>query len=120
MGADLILVALPISEQTIGSIAGLREKISEIDFEDAGHFHWAESCGVDCDEGDYEEARDFLNDAVTDLVIPLMSGKPLPRDVVTMTLGGSEYMFSGGMSWGDNPTESFDQILALAESGIMD
>ena len=42
------------------------------------------------------------------------------RDLAHMTLGETSYMFSGGMSWGDQPSEACDYIKLIEESGLFD
>ena len=41
------------------------------------------------------------------------------RDVGSICLKNTNYIVSGGMSWGDMPTEAFDAISMLDFSGIM-
>jgi hypothetical protein len=41
------------------------------------------------------------------------------RDTTNMTLEGKEYVFSGGMSWGDLPSEACDYIHWLDETGVL-
>lgn len=38
-----------------------------------------------------------------------------PRDADVWFLEGNQYWVSGGMSWGDTPTEAFNHIVFLAE-----
>jgi len=41
------------------------------------------------------------------------------RDVGGMVLGDTSYAISGGMSWGDSPTEAMSFIRVLDMSGVM-
>lgn len=40
------------------------------------------------------------------------------RDVGEVSLEGKSYLMTGGMSWGDIPTDAFSMINAIAWSGI--
>ena len=72
--------------------------------------------------GDYPEpeevevlqnVRDVLSNAI-DLV-----HDPDRRDISLIDIEDpGQYALSGGMSWGDSPTESFDPMLALQISGL--
>lgn len=44
----------------------------------------------------------------------------LPRDVTTLTVNGEEYWVTGGLTWGDPPTDSFWFIEALEEIQLFD
>lgn len=50
----------------------------------------------------------------------MLFGTTYSRDVTEMFLGGAYYIFSGGMSWGDQPTESYELISLVSESGVTD
>lgn len=45
---------------------------------------------------------------------------PKLRDLLVFKLRGERYVFSGGPSWGDSPTESFDSVNMLAEAEIFE
>ena len=38
----------------------------------------------------------------------------LPRDCGTIVLDGTNYVMTGGMSWGDDPTESYELVWWLS------
>lgn len=40
------------------------------------------------------------------------------RETVEFELGGRTYVFSGGLSWGDPPTDAYEQIELLDQSGV--
>ena len=42
------------------------------------------------------------------------------RDIMAMTLNGVHYLFSGGLSWGENPSDAMAPINILWESGVLD
>lgn len=60
-----------------------------------------------------QDVRDTLFSAI-DLVVD-----PDRRDQSFIHIAEpGEYVISGGMSWGDSPTESFDPMMALQMSGL--
>lgn len=42
------------------------------------------------------------------------------RDIAVMNVADRLYYFTGGMSWGDNPTDSYDKVNVLGLSGLLD
>ena len=42
------------------------------------------------------------------------------RECITFEHKGDKILITGGLSWGDNPTETFGAISDLDESGILD
>jgi hypothetical protein len=62
----------------------------------------------------HEYARKRLLDAVEDYVVGYR------RDVAAIWVDGRHYLFTGGMSWGDQPTDAFDYIGMVGISGIFD
>jgi hypothetical protein len=56
-----------------------------------------------------------LLEAYDEVMMPL--GR---RDVETISVGPIQVVVSGGMSWGDAPTEGMDYLLLLAWSGVFD
>jgi hypothetical protein len=61
------------------------------------------------------EARDFI---VQELVSDLDVFFEWRRDTVVLTFGHKKYVFSGGMSWGDEPTEAGPALNRIAMTGI--
>lgn len=73
------------------------------------------------DEHDIEQAggptlaaqsvRNYLHDALDLLASP-------PRDMSIHEIEGKEWAFTGGMTPGDDPTESWQFIIALSEADV--
>ena len=63
-----------------------------------------------------EEVRAYLTQAID----YLFYSEGYLRDVTEVNIKGSWFLFSGGMSWGDLPTESFSYINAINMCGITD
>ncbi len=66
--------------------------------------------------------RQRLEDAVTSII-----GGPEKeelsfwrRDLAHMNLGGVAYIFTGGMSWGDLPTEACTELALIEAAGLFD
>jgi hypothetical protein len=59
--------------------------------------------------------REKLKEAVEELI---GEGVGWRRDITHMTLNDVRYIFSGGMSWGDQPSEACDLISLIDVSGI--
>ena len=41
-----------------------------------------------------------------------------PRDTGTLVIHRQEYIVTGGLSWGDSPTDSFEDVMLLDYSGV--
>lgn len=59
------------------------------------------------------DLRAALHQALTELL-------GYRRDVTSMDFGGRCYWLTGGMSWGDTPTDSYEWIAALNWIGLFD
>jgi len=65
-------------------------------------------------DDDLEDFREMIGAAIDEIF-----GNPLPpRDVNIVCLGGQWWVVTGGMSWGDDPTESFAAVTALEYLGV--
>jgi len=64
--------------------------------------------------------RELIRLKLKDAADDLLDVHNYKRDIAYMTLNGSSYIFSGGMSWGDLPTESCDIINLINMSGLFD
>jgi hypothetical protein len=63
-----------------------------------------------------EIVREMINDAVKEIA----SKQTTRRDIGILILDGKRYAISGGMTWGDNPTEAMTYIDMLADSRVLD
>ena len=65
--------------------------------------------------------REKLMEAVKELIgSPEGNFSTWRRDLAHMTLGETSYMFSGGMSWGDQPSEACDYYNLIENSGLFE
>ena len=58
--------------------------------------------------------RDYMNNMLKIMTTP---GR---RDIAILKIDGVLYAISGGLSWGDIPTEAFSVLEAIAATGITD
>jgi hypothetical protein len=102
MGADLILVC---AERT-ATYDQAKARLSTLDNKKVG--------SVFCygDEPEEDDKTDYLAELLTDLDVVYSDDR---RDTSVMRLGDVTYVMTGGMSWGDIPTDAFDPINRIAE-----
>jgi hypothetical protein len=113
MGAHLAIATVPACKLTArrsGQLKRLIAKLPRSDLEELIEVR----CLQDDDEEDEvvrEEARELLRRCLDDY-----DGCIEYRDVTGLQLEGMNYgvYLSGGLSWGDSPTETFDTFLALS------
>lgn len=106
MGADFLLTAVPKVTPTQA-----RERLAQLTDQEVLD-------AMDVVKGfadDPEEARDYIRYAID----AILAGDE-PNDTGTLWINHQEYIVTGGMSWGDGPTESFDDIWLLDYSGVCD
>jgi len=70
------------------------------------------------DSDDLEEIKNTLNSDLTELKDAVRAGGR--RDVSLISLGHLNILWTGGMSWGDDPTEMFTSLSRLEESHVLD
>lgn len=113
MGADMLLVYVEIPKDF--DLARKRiEKLSGDRLYEIADICWGwdkkeiESIG-------HVEAAQQVRDAIHEALGLLETYR---RDISYMTLKGTEYALTGGMSWGDYPTDAFPQLELLAEADV--
>ena len=62
--------------------------------------------------------RNMVRAKITEAVDDILDLDGYRRDLAYITLNGVSYIFTGGMSWGDEPTESCSSISLLEASGV--
>lgn len=75
---------------------------------------WVEQTG---DEKEDAEARQTVLNELLEQVRSVFGGGWV-RDVAPLNLSGKEYVITGGMSWGDDPTDSYQIISILCDWGV--
>ena len=144
MGADMLLYccedpndyakAWPIVQHRINSL-------TDDDLENiADDYLWYDSQEIDEELEDIElseedlyklndlkgmKIREMVKKRLMESVVELIGNPengfgPYRRDIACMQLNGVSYMFSGGMTWGDQPSEACDHINIIDGSGLFD
>ncbi len=109
MGADLLLTAIKKPEVDKGTLLARVDELDSVDFG-----NWIDYTGMDFYEED--EFKDIVRSAI-DNVVEL---DDFPRSLVEMKFGDDWWYLAGGTSWGDSPSETFDELNTLAIVGITD
>lgn len=112
MGADLILayaeVPKPFTEGTIGELRLLAGSPPPEIFEAV-----VEGCGLEM-EDDAAQLREDVTDrlkAAVDLVfVEYYHQGGMHREMNVVEIRDREYIFTGGMSWGDTPSEVYNDV----------
>mgnify|MGYP003673985124 CR=1 FL=1 len=97
MGADMLITFARVPEVVdVGLLKSRAESISEDDRT------WIlESFGFDQGE---EDPVDLLKSAIDEVFVSPS------RELADIHLDGKRYLFTGGLSWGDTPTEIFQSL----------
>lgn len=105
MGADFTLA---ICERSV-PLTTAKERLMTLDNTKLGVlWHGYDSDTVDDDE-------DYVSLLLEDLEICYDLER---RDTTTVRLDGKEYVMTGGMSWGDEPTEAFWSVDRVDQLGV--
>jgi hypothetical protein len=62
--------------------------------------------------------RKMVRDRITEAAADILDASVYRRDLAQLNLNGVNYVFTGGMSWGDHPTEAVNPISLLEYSGV--
>jgi len=117
MGADLLLCSIPAFELTeerkASFIAAVREDL--LCRNDA--MDYLLDCYGDVDADDTDEMKADKCVELFDAAISQVDENC--RDVATIRFEGMDHsvLVTGGMSWGDAPTESFNEVSVVCEVG---
>lgn len=109
MGADFIWAIAPIDLDQNAYI----DKANAMTLEDAQSlFNEVEHIFYDLDGEADDEA--FRLAVIARTIEAINACYKPSRELDTLTLKGSKYVLTGGMSWGDVPTDVFDDVCLLA------
>jgi hypothetical protein len=113
MGADFIgtFIKVPTVPQddALAALAAINDDTLDELFADVRGY----SPGEDDED---ESSRVFFADMLIELYVNILNGDR--KDVAEWTIGGEQYLVTGGMTWGDTPTESYDVIEAVRLLGV--
>jgi len=124
MGADFTFAIcnIPVDTNNTMILSGdnlkraVTERFLKISREDNLFLTTLEDCGVLYSEDD-EDVESIIADKANE-VADFLSNYGLLRDVADLHLEGKHYFITGGMSWGDEPTDSYDIINLIDALGI--
>lgn len=107
MGADFTYEILPLCRKTDERVAELKALIDGLTLDTYQGVALWESC---CDDDELDEYKEELRIAVNDYWE--LDGR---RDVGCLQMGSQDitYILTGGMSWGDGPTDAYDIMTKL-------
>jgi len=114
MGADLILAVAPV-ERDFGEALKRIDTMTEVELNEVAELRYGFPLEDDADGMTTEDVREEIR-----LAFRAIADDDWRRDVVTLTFGDDSYYVTGGMSWGDSPTEAFGMIELIAASRITD
>lgn len=112
MGADFLLAHVWTTKRP-----------DEIDFE-AGDLYIATARPEELEEYGWLETPEEIDAARTDALSDLLylrgvwNGREYQRDIDVCTFGPVTVAITGGMSWGDGPTDSFDILTRIPEGAL--
>ena len=119
MGADLLVAYLTIDCGKQPDWKAGARKITELATTalDAWPGDYLEYRGIQ--QGDQSEDRQaYVNELEADLKAAELAWKHDLRDAVCCDISNKVVLISGGMSWGDDPTETYTSIWRLHLSGV--
>jgi len=120
MGADFIGGFCPIVKTREEALAALREMPDSVVFAEVESvYYFADDFDAEEDE-DYQaelfaEARGMAEDDVNAVYDAL---EHAARDCGVWTIEGTNYIVTGGMSWGDPPTDMCNPIWCVSGLGV--
>jgi len=108
MGADFCWAMTPMEltkEQAIDKAHALGKEfvLDNLD----GYF------GIECET--YEEAVEWLVSAIEETYLVYRDGS---RQSGVQTIDGVDYLITGGMSWGDDPTDFLQSVSIVSTFGL--
>ena len=114
MGADFIIAITEKPRE--GTKEMWRDRISALTVTDMEQLD-AECCPLipaEFDLGEIDNAESLIREFADDLVDTIydLAWKNPGRESAWLNLNGTTYIASGGMSWGDSPTDTYDYIVA--------
>lgn len=117
MGADFLFAAAPKSafgiEETKWRIGNMPLK----DLLEIGQHRWGYTPD---DENTASEIVEYVREGLFEAVEAIVGDDGRRTDYSILTIADTEVYVSGGLSWGDAPTDAYEFIELLSLSGITD
>jgi hypothetical protein len=119
MGADFTyaICKIPVDTNNTMILSGdnlkraVKQRFLKLSVEEDLFTRTLEDCGVYADDA---ERVNSLADEIADF----LANYGVLRDVSDLHLDGKHYFITGGMSWGDEPTDSYPTINLIDALGI--
>ena len=137
MGADMILAHCEIPHNYEGQRILVLERISELHDDAIENIvlcyppiedeieEYLESASENLSEDDLFSLNDLTKIKTREIVsnnliqaADALFGGGYRRDITEICIKDTWFAFSGGMSWGDQPTDAYDRVSLIWESGI--
>ena len=123
MGADLILAHAPFpvfnDGESVDNFGDILDQVVERYL-----FNWEVCLSVaDMSLGMFDEDNaEILNALVAQAeeVVKICSGELYTRNTTDLNFDDRWYIFSGGLSWGDSPSESYQSISVVSDTNVFD
>jgi hypothetical protein len=116
MGADLIIAMLPMRKTQDEAIAKLKSLTQDDLLDTLSNYH-AREFDKETPEAEYAEAIEFMIGKIAEVYDYYEKGS---RDTEVRTLDGTPWLITGGMSWGDDPTDAFESLNIVANFQLTD
>lgn len=118
MGADFICIWSEVSEEPEALREMVRHSplsaIKELALQAGEEYIW--ECEVD-DEDDEEGINEFYNSTYREFLIHAINvvhASDYGRDLAYIYHKGDKIVITGGLSWGDSPTDSYEDVMRYA------
>ena len=136
MGADFMFYCCESPRDIEKAMPLILQRVAGLDNDTVDdisvYLHWdvaqvEEECRESCaiEEEDLWKLDDLISIKIRDMVrckireaITELWERPGRRDVAELELGNTTYMMTGGMSWGDMPTEACEFLNLIEMSGV--
>lgn len=110
MGADLLIAAVWIDPEKGADWDGLKKRIKESTLSELKDVTlYTEDEKLDGDDAYLAYVKETLLE-YTEAIRKYITGEDWARDITTMRIGKYMVLITGGMSWGESPTEFSDAI----------
>lgn len=121
MGADLFITAVRAPRYTDGDLVELADlpavtaaRIADYHTDAGTVRRIADTLDLNEDRVLIVQIRELLTDAVAQIA---RNGRD---ELTTLTLDGTVWLLTGGLSWGDEPTEVYDAVNLIDLAGLFE
>lgn len=117
MGADFLMFRLVWDKDTKINFKKGYKFIDSLEIKDLAQSVLEIGCG-ETDKENLKQAKDYLADNLRELEVAFTKGR---RDADSFEEGNLRFFVTGGMSWGDSPTDLYNNLCNISEQdGLLD